>query len=111
MTKGDVCMKIDFSDYKSLTQKDIIKIDNAGIECTIGKILFAECQINFKECRNIDGNYIGEFDCSGSHFSIGLYTAPKTTHIFFMDDESLFNQVIETIKEYGYEFIDIEKIQ
>jgi len=23
----DVCMKIDFSDYKSLTQKDIIKID------------------------------------------------------------------------------------
>jgi len=28
-----------------------------------------------------------------------------------MDDESLFNQVIETIKEYGYEFIDIEKIQ
>ncbi len=25
------CLKIDFSDYKCLTQKDIIKIDNAGI--------------------------------------------------------------------------------
>ena len=33
-----------------------------GIECTIGKILFTECQINFKDCRNIDGNYVGEFE-------------------------------------------------
>ena len=104
-------MNFDFCVYKCLTQKDIVRFDNSGIECTNGKILFTECQTNFKACHNIDGNYVGEFDCSGSHFSIGLYTSSKTTHIFFMDDESLFHQIIKTIKEYGYDFIDVEKIQ
>jgi len=103
-------MKIDFSDYKCLTQKDIVRIDNFGIECTNEKILFTECQMNFKECHSTDGNYVGEFDCSGSHFSLGLYTAPKTTHIFFMNDKKLFYKTIKTINEYGYELMDAKEM-
>jgi len=103
-------MKINFSDYKTLTQNDIITINEIGIECSQGIINFDECRENFIEYHNINGNYIGEFDCSGSNHSIVLYTSPLTTHIFFMDDDDSFRRTIKIISEYGYEFMDVKKL-
>ncbi len=103
-------MKIDFSDYKTLTQNDIISINEIGVECSDGIISFDECRENFIEHYNMNGNYIGEFDCSGSNHSIVLYTAPFPTHFFFMDDDNSFHQIIKMINEYGYVFMESEKL-
>ena len=96
-------MKIDFSDYKALTENDIIAITESSIESSTEIINFAECNENFVEEHKIKGNYVGEIDSSGSNPSIVLYTAPLTTHFFFMDDEKSFYETIKTIKGYGYD--------
>ncbi len=103
-------MKIDFSDYVTLTENDIIAITKSGVETSNGIINFIECNENFIEKHKIKGNYIGEFDSSGSNPSIVLYTAPLTTHFFFTEDEKSFCKTIKTIKEYGYAFIDEEEL-
>ena len=103
-------MKIDFSDYVTLTENDIIAITKSGIETSNGIISFIECNENFIEEHKIKGSYIGEFDSSGSNLSIALYTAPLTAHFFFMENQKSFYQTIKTIKEYGYEFIDRKEL-
>lgn len=103
-------MKIDFSDYVTLTENDIIAITKSGVKSSNGMIDFVECNENFIDEHKIIGNYVGEIDGSGSNLSIVLYTAPLTTHFFFMHDEKMFHQMIKTIKEFGYDVIDAKEI-
>ena len=104
-------MKIDFSDYKSLTEDNIVNITATGIEYIGGTIDFEECFINFSEHHNIAGKYIGEYDVTGSNPSLCFYTAPITTHVFFFggDAEGLRN-AMDTVNAMGYRFINAEDV-
>lgn len=103
--------KIDFSNYRALTQKSIIGIRENGVQYSDGFIKFSECQRNFILYHDhIDGNFIGVVDRSGSDPSIVFYTAPKTTHFVFMEDRDMLDQMIKTINQYGYAFVESENV-
>jgi hypothetical protein len=107
-------MKIDFSDYITITEKDILEINREGIKYTGGFIDFSECAANFKEEHGGSGKCVGERDITGSNPSFGFYTAPLTTHIFFIPKGKLsefisksstyerFHDMQKKIIEYGY---------
>ncbi len=77
-------MKINFSYYITITENDVLEITLEGIKYTGGFIDFLECAANFKEAHGSSGKCVGERDITGSNPSFGFYTAPLTTHIFFI---------------------------
>ena len=76
---------ITFEDYHVCTDDDIKSLTAQGILLANGDFIdFAECAANFAALHGGSGKCVGERDISGSNPSFGFYTAPLTTHIFFM---------------------------
>ena len=86
----DNSIEIDFSDYISITDKDIVSVDNHGITYKSSKgntlIDFKECAYNYEKLNGGSGKCVGERDITGSNPSFVFYTAPLTTHIFFLSE-------------------------
>ena len=82
-------MKIDFSDYISLTENDIISVVPEGIHYAGGFISFLECAENYKEVYGGDGKCVGERYADDTPMNIAFYTAPITTHIHFFDQRRI----------------------
>ena len=82
-------MKIDFSDYISITDSNIISITSEGIRHTNGFISFYECAQNYKEEYGGDGNCVGERCADDNPRNIVFYTAPLTTCIHFLELEGI----------------------
>ena len=82
--------EIDFSDYISITDTDLVSVDNQGITYKTIKgntfISFAECACNYERLNGGSGKCVGERDVTGSNPSFAFFTAPLTTHIFFLDE-------------------------
>ncbi|MCL2140576.1 MAG: hypothetical protein FWH42_02695 [Dehalococcoidia bacterium] len=82
--------KIDFSDYISITDSDIVSVDNQGITYKNIKgsffISFAECACNYERINGGSGKCVGERDITGSNPSFAFFTAPITTHVFFLGE-------------------------
>lgn len=83
---------ITFEDYHSCTDDSIKLLTAQGILLENGDFIdFAECAANFAALHGGSGRCVGERDITGSNPSFGFYTAPLTTHIFFMP-RGLFGQ-------------------
>lgn len=110
---------IDYSDYKSITEKDILNINSNGISYRGGFINFRECSYNFESEHGGDGKCVGERDLTGSSPSFTFYTALVTTHIFFIPKGKLseifsirpthqrFYALQEELNLYGYTTLDL----
>lgn len=101
--------EISFDDYISLSENEVLNISKDGISLKNGKFInFKECAYNFKKVNGTNDNCIGESD--ETSFSVAFYTAPLTTHIFFMSHNKLsdlvakgrFKDFKNKIKKYGY---------
>ena len=84
-------MKMDYSDYISITDSQIISIASKGIHYTDGFISFAECAENYKEAHGGDAACVGERYADDYPINMVFYTAPKTTHIHFLKQGWLEN--------------------
>ncbi len=74
-----------FDDHDSYSENDIAGISPSGISLKNMKFInFRECAYNFKRTHGGNGKCIAERDMTGSNPSFEFYTAPKTTHIFFL---------------------------
>lgn len=116
-TIKNIC--IDYSDYISISEKDIVNVSNAGISYQGGFINFRECAYNFKAEHGGDGKCVGERDITGSTPCFIFYTAPLTTHIFFIPKGKLaelfskvptyqrFHNLQKQLNEYGYTTRDL----
>lgn len=110
---------IDYSDYISISEKDIVNVSNAGISYQGGFINFRECAYNFKAEHGGDGKCVGERDITGSTPCFIFYTAPLTTHIFFIPKGKLaelfskvptyqrFHNLQKQLNEHGYTTRDL----
>ena len=110
---------IDYSDYISITEKDILHISSDGISYKGGFVNFRECSYNFQYKHGGDGKCIGERDITGTSSSFVLYTAPLTTHIFFVPKGKLgevfsrtptyqrFYNLQKELNKYGYTTRDL----
>jgi hypothetical protein len=110
---------IDYSDYICITEEDILHISSDGISYKGGFINFRECSYNFQSEHGGDGNCVGERDITGSNPSFAFYTAPITTHIFFIPKCKLcemllrrstyqrFYDLQKEINLYGYKTFDL----
>lgn len=82
--------EINFSDYISITDKDILNIDSNGIIYKTSKgnefVNFKECVCNYEHLKGGSGKCVGERDLTGSNPSFVFYTSPLTTHIFFISE-------------------------
>ena len=115
---------IDFSDYITLIESDIVRVDNQGITYKTLKgtafIDFKECASNYKKLHGGSGNCVGDRDMSGNP-DIGFYTAPIPTRIFFLTNDKLKKSLINEelhkrvqdfqtqINNAGYIVIDFDK--
>lgn len=85
--------EIDFSDYITITDQDIISVGDHGLwyktASSSAYINFIECSYNYERSYGGSGKCVGERDITGSNPSIIFYTAPLTTHIFFMSGNKL----------------------
>ncbi len=85
---GDCIPKIPtvvFDDYDSYTENEIAGISPTGISLKNMKFInFRECAYNFQQVHGGKGSCVAERDITGANLSFGFYTAPKTTHIFFL---------------------------
>lgn len=107
---------IDFSDYITIINKSVIDINKKGINYKAASgitfISFSECAFNYRLLNGGNGKCIGEIDRTGSAHSLVFYTAPLTTHIFFMKNGKLLellhpindelNKMINKIALLGY---------
>lgn len=76
---------IAFDDYHAIPDDAIKSLTSQGILLESGDFInFAECAVNFAAIHGGSGKCVGERDITGSNPSFGFYTAPLTTHIFFM---------------------------
>lgn len=78
-------MKIDYSDYITITDSNVISIAPEGIYYTGGFVSFPECAENYKEEHGGSGKCVGERYAEDQPINIVFYTAPKTTHIHFLE--------------------------
>lgn len=117
-------MKIDFSDYKVITEHSINKCDQYGITYQdsngIQFIDFKTCAENFNEEHpGASKNCIGERWACDVNPNISLYTAPLTTHIYFMRSNRIkeflsrknayqrFNDFNKTLNKMGWKTYDM----
>lgn len=107
---------IRFDDYHVCTDDDILEITSQGIRLRNGTFIdFTVCAANFAAVHGGSGRCVAERDISGSHPSFGFYTAPLTTHIFFMpkgrllpdDSHRRFHALQQKIEGFGYTTYDI----
>lgn len=110
---------IDYSDYISITEKDILKISSAGISYTGGFINFRECAYYFKDEHGGDGKCVGERDITCSNPCFIFYTAPLTIHMFFIPKGKFaelfskipiyqrFHNLQKQLNHYGYTTRDL----
>ena len=110
---------IGYADYISITDKDILQISNAGISYKGGFINFRECAYYFEAEHGGSGKCVGERDITGSNPSFIFYTAPLTTHIFFIPRGKLaelfskpptyqrFYNLQKQLNRYGYTTRDL----
>ncbi|MDD4493358.1 MAG: hypothetical protein PHV32_03275 [Eubacteriales bacterium] len=115
--------EIDFSNYISITDEDILSGGAYGISYKTvsgsAYINFTECAYNYERLNGGSGKCVGERDITGSNPSIIFYTAPLTTHIFFMSGSKLkevfaknnvqqrFHKLQNQIIDAGFSTIDL----
>ena len=120
---GDSIPKIStvvFDDYDSYTENDIAGISSNGISLKNMKFInFRECAYNWQQARGGKGTCIAERDITGSNPSFAFYTAPKTTHIFFLPKSKIkefcskrntfqrFHDLQKQIESFGYTTYDL----
>ena len=120
MESGVATSEIDFSDYHSYTENDILSISPQGILLKDARYIhFRTCAQNFAHIHGGSGNCVGECDTSGSNLSFAFYTAPKTTHIFYLPQGKLkeifsknttaqrFFNLKAKIESYGFTTFDM----
>lgn len=107
---------VTFEDYKACPDAAITEITPDGIRLENGEyIRFADCAANFSSVHGGSGKCVGERDVTGSNPSFGFYTAPLTTHIFFLFKGPLgrraalrrFRAFQKQIESFGYTTYDI----
>ena len=82
-------MKIDYSDYIAITDSNVISVTSEGIHYTDGFVSFLECAENYKEEHGGSGKCVGERYADDQPINIVFYTAPKTTHIHFLEQSGI----------------------
>lgn len=112
-------MKIDYSDYIAIADSDVISITSQGIHYVSGFISFAECAVNYKEEYGGTGKCVGERYADDEPKNIVFYTAPKTTHIYFIKQGGIkqlfskktayqrFYEFQQQINRFGFRTIDM----
>ncbi len=120
---GDCIPKIPtvvFDDYDSYTENEIAGISPNGISLKNMRFInFRECAYNFQQIHGRKGTCVAERDITGTNPSFGFYTAPKTTHIFFLPKSRLkeffakknitqrFHDLQNMIESFGYSTYDL----
>ena len=112
--------KVVFDDYDSYTEGDIAGISANGISLkNMTFINFRECAYNFQQIHGGAGTCVAERDITGTNPSFGFYTAPKTTHIFFLQKSKIkeffskrntlhrFQDLQKQIESFGYSTYDL----
>ena len=82
-------MEIDYSDYIAITDSNVISVTSEGIHYVGGFISFFECAENYKEAHGGSGKCVGERYADDHPINIVFYTAPKTTHIHFLEQNGI----------------------
>lgn len=114
-------LKIDFSDYISITSDSVIDIHRNGINYKglNGAVFinFSECGFNYQTLNGGSEKIAGEIDKTGSVPSFAFYTAPLTTHIFFVQKNRIFDlfhssklkfeDMENKINTFGYSFSSV----
>ncbi len=108
-----------FDDYDSYSENDIAGISPSGISLKNMKFInFRECAYNWQQVKGGKGTCIAERDITGSNPSFTFYTAPKTTHIFFLPKSKIkelfskrntfqrFHDLKKKIESFGYRTYD-----
>lgn len=107
---------ISFEDYHACPDNAIQAITEKGILLENGNFIgFAQCAANFAAQHGGSGTCVGERDITGSNPSFGFYTAPLTTHIFFMPGGIFgrkaalrrFHALQKQIEAFGYTTYDL----
>ena len=112
--------KVVFDDYDSYTEGDIAGISANGISLKNMKFInFRECAYNFQQIYGGAGTCVAERDITGTNPSFGFYTAPKTTHIFFLQKSKIkeffskrntlhrFQDLQKQIESFGFTTYDM----
>lgn len=115
-----VTPEIVFDDYDCYTENDILSISAEGIFLkNMQFISFRACAQNFSRIHGGDGKCVGECDPTGSNFSLIFYTAPKTSHIFYLPEskwkaffakstaEQRFRALQNQIESFGFTTAEI----
>lgn len=112
-------MKIDYSDYIAITDSDVTSITLEGIHYIGGFISFLECAENYKEEHGGSGRCVGERYAADTPINIVFYTAPKTTHIHFLEQSGIkklfskrnsyqrFYEFQQQINKFGFRTVDM----
>ncbi|MBE7064656.1 MAG: hypothetical protein E7384_02425 [Ruminococcaceae bacterium] len=111
--------EITFDDYESYSENDIVGISPNGISLKNMKLInFRECAYNFEKIHSGNGKCIATRDATGTNPSFAFYTAPKTTHIFFLSKGKLkeffakkntmqrFHELQKQIEAFGFTTYD-----
>ena len=107
---------ITFEDYHAITDDGIQSISQKGIVLGNGDFIdFAACAANFSALNGGTGTCVGERDITGTNPAFAFYTAPKTTHVFFLPKGLLgrqdalrrFHDMQKTLLSLGYTTYDI----
>lgn len=105
-----------FDDYHACLDDSICAVTAQGILLENGDFIdFAVCAANFAALHGGSGSCVGERDITGSNPSFGFYTAPLTTHIFFMPKGLFgrksavrrFHEMQRKIESFGYTTYDM----
>ena len=109
-----------FDDYDSYTENEIAGISPNGISLKNMKFInFRECAYNFQQVHGGKGTCVAERDITGTNPSFGFYTAPKTTHIFFLPKSKIkeffskrntlqrFQDLQKQIESFGFTTYDM----
>ena len=111
---------VSFDDYYSYTENEIAGISPNGISLKNMKFInFRECAYNFQQVHGGKGTCVAERDITGTNSSFGFYTAPKTTHIFFLPKSKIkeffskrntvrrFHDLQKQIESFGFTTYDM----
>lgn len=112
--------QIVFDDYDSYCENDIAGVSANGISLKNMKFInFRECAYNFSSINGGSGKCVAERDITGSNPYFAFYTAPKTTHVFFLrkgkiceffsrkNTEKRFRILKKKIESYGFSTYDL----